>query len=72
MLKKHPSFYCQKACGEVGFSIEEWNEAYLYCVYNNLSKEETNKILHPELFTCESQCFNCMAIVGERRLKTNQ
>ena len=24
-------FYCQKVCGDVNFSIEEWNKAFKYC-----------------------------------------
>jgi hypothetical protein len=54
------------------FSIDEWNKAFKFCIDNNLSEEETNKILHPEMFPCEKQCFDCIAIVGERRIKTQQ
>lgn len=24
-------FYCQKVCGDVNFSIKEWNKAFKYC-----------------------------------------
>lgn len=64
------NFYCQKECGEVGFSIDEWNKAFQYCIDNNLSKEQTNKVLYGE--PCSIQCFDCMAIVGERRCKTKK
>lgn len=63
------SFYCQNLCGDIDFSIDEWNEAFKYCNDNNLSEEETKKILRPG--GCKEQCFACMAIVGERRNKTN-
>jgi hypothetical protein len=62
-------FFCAHlTCEE--FDIKEWNVAYKYCLDNNLSEAETNAILHPP--ACEKQCFNCMAIVGERQLKTKQ
>jgi hypothetical protein len=61
------NFYCQQKCGEVDFSIDEWNKAFKYCIDNNLSEEEINKILDGE--PCENQCFDCMAIVGERKKK---
>lgn len=63
-------FYCQKLCGEEGFSIEEWNEALRYCNDAGVKGIERDKILNPEKFPCKEQCFSCMAIVGERRLKT--
>lgn len=61
------NFYCQQKCGEVNFSIGEWNKAFQYCIDNNLSEEQTAKILDGE--SCEKQCFDCMAIVGETRKK---
>jgi len=61
------NFYCQQKCGEVGFSIDKWNEAFNYCVENNLSEEQINEIL--EGTPCEQQCFDCMAVVGETRMK---
>lgn len=61
------NFYCQQKCGEVDFSIDEWNKAFQYCIDNNLSDEETNKILDGE--PCDKQCLDCMAIVGETRNK---
>lgn len=64
--------YCQKVCGEVGFSIDEWNEAFKYCNDAGIEGIERDKILSPEKFPCTKQCFACMAIVGERRLKTKQ
>lgn len=60
------NFYCQIKCGEVGFSIEEWNEVYKSV--QGLSEEDQRKIL--DGIPCEEQCFACMAIVGERRNKT--
>lgn len=64
-------FYCQKVCGDVNFSIKEWNEAMKYCDGAGIEGIERDKILNPELFPCNEQCFSCMVIVGKRRLKTN-
>lgn len=64
--------YCQKVCGEVGFSIKAWNEALKYCNDNGIKGEERDKILHPEKYPCKEQCLSCMAIVAERRLKTQE
>ncbi len=64
-------FYCQKVTGE-GFSIAEWNEAFRYCNENNIEGEERDKILNPEMFPCGTQCFDCMAIVGERQSRTKK
>lgn len=61
------NFFCQQKCGEVDFSIDEWNKAFQYCIDNNLSEEQTNKILDGE--PCKKQCFDCMAIVGDTRKK---
>lgn len=65
-------FYCQNACGEVGFSIDEWNKAY--DEVKDLGEDIIKAVLHPN--PCwedgKPQCFACMAIVGERRNKTKQ
>jgi hypothetical protein len=63
------NFYCQKACGEVDFSIEEWNKAFNEV--KDMSEEIRNIILHPKPCWEEGkeQCFACMAIVGETRNK---
>lgn len=63
-------FYCQNICGEVGFSIHEWNNALDYCDNAGIVGIDRDKILHPEKLPCAEQCFSCMAIVGERRNKT--
>ncbi len=65
-MTKH-NFYCQKKCGEVNFSIDEWNKAFDYCMKNNLSEKNMSEIL--EGTPCEIQCFDCMATVGETRKK---
>jgi hypothetical protein len=59
------NFYCQIRCGEVGFSIDEWNKAY--DEVKDMSEEIQKMVLHPE--PCKEQCFACMAIVGETRAK---
>jgi len=65
-------FYCQNLCGQEDFDIEEWNKALKYCNDANIKGIERDKILHPEKFPCERQCFSCIAIVGDRRLKTKK
>lgn len=62
--------YCQKVCGEVEFSIDDWNNESAALDLTNLSEEEKNEILFPSV--CEKQCFDCMAIVGSRRIRTKQ
>lgn len=68
------NFYCKKACGDPDFSIAEWNRKYNLAVDMGLSEVEKDKLLDDRQFglqiLCEEQCFDCMAIVGERRNKT--
>lgn len=63
------NFYCQKKCGFVDFSIEEWNKANQFCKKAGITGIEQDKILHPELFPCEKQCDDCMNIVLETQKK---
>jgi len=58
-------FYCQKVCGDAEFSIDEWNEQFALC--NELGIEMPEE---PE--PCTTQCFKCIAIVGEQRIKTKK
>lgn len=60
--------YCQKVCGEIDFSINEWNETSKALDLTDMSEDEKNEILFPP--ACKSQCFDCMAIVGARRKET--
>lgn len=62
------NFYCQQLCGEVGFSIKEWNKSYIEINKMQISEVEKRKLIDGE--PCVEQCFACIAIVGERRLKT--
>ncbi len=55
-------FYCQNIVGDINFSIEEWNKQFKICC--------DLEIEIPEAKTCTTQCFECMVIVGERRIKT--
>ncbi len=64
------NFYCQIKCGEVGFSIEEWNKAYKEIQQMPISEAEKQKLIHPD--PCEKQCFDCIAIVGETRNNTER
>lgn len=64
------NFYCQQKCGEVGFSIKEWNKAYKEIMSMPISDHEKQKLIHGE--QCTSQCFDCMAIVGETRIKNSK
>jgi hypothetical protein len=61
------NFYCQQKCGEVDFSIEEWNKAFREIISMGLTKAEEDKLLNGE--PCKKQCFDCIAIVGATRLK---
>jgi len=62
------SFYCQKKCGDVDFSIDEWNNAFKMCIDMGLSEKEMSKILEGD--PCKTQCDACACIVGEQRIKT--
>lgn len=56
-------FYCQKVVGDANFSITEWNEQFKLC--NDLGID-----MPPEPEPCTEQCFECLSIVGARRMKT--
>lgn len=62
-------FYCQNVVGDANFSIDEWNKAYEDV--KNKSEEIQRLVLDPPP-PCEKQCFDCIAIVGERRNKTQE
>lgn len=64
------NFYCQIKCGEVDFSIDQWNESYKQIMAMPISDEGKDKLINPE--PCKEQCFSCVVVVGERRLKTKQ
>ena len=68
-LTPKAKFYCQNTCGTIGFSIDEWNETDKALNKIALSEKEKNKILFPP--HCNNQCFDCLAIVGERQCKTS-
>lgn len=72
MFAKKLHFYCQNLCGQIDFSIDEWNEAFDFCEKAGITGVERDKILHPEKFPCATQCLSCITIVGERRLKTKE
>lgn len=59
-------FYCQNVCGDVDFSIDEWNK--VYDEVKNMS-EEIQRLVLDDPPPCKEQCFACMAIVGETRKK---
>ena len=62
------NFYCQNVCGDLNFSIDEWNKAYQEV--KDKSEEIQRLVLDPPV--CNKQCFDCMAIVGERRTRTQE
>jgi len=64
-MKKN--FYCQNKCGEVNFSIDEWNRNYKEIESMPISQSEKDKLIHGE--PCTEQCFDCMAVVEETREK---
>jgi hypothetical protein len=61
------NFYCIKESGG-NFSIDEWCDTASALEKTNLSEQQKNTILFPP--KCKEQCFDCMAIVGERQLRT--
>ncbi len=61
------NFYCQAKCGHENFSIEEWNKADKEIELMPISENEKDKLRHPD--PCKSQCFDCIAIVGDTRIK---
>ena len=63
-------FYCQNLVGDENFSIDEWNRVHNEIKDLGLSEKEENLILFGTGECCKEQCFSCMAIVGERKLKT--
>lgn len=62
------NFYCQQKCADVDFNIDKWNEAFKTCIDLNLDEKSTAEILEGK--ECDKQCFDCMAIIGNRRIKT--
>ena len=66
------AFYCKKVCGDGSFSIEQWNKDFRMCNDLGIEGDERNKILHPDMFPCETQCDDCACIVGEQMGKTKE
>ena len=64
------NFYCQIKCVSPTFSIDEWDKSYKEIESMPISEAEKKKLLFPE--PCKEQCFDCISIVGERRLKTQK
>jgi hypothetical protein len=67
--------YCQQVSGWLDFSIEAWNKMNTQLDAMGVSEAGKRKImLEKRLATsglpCKEQCFECLAIVGERRKKT--
>jgi len=62
-------FYCQNICGDDNFSIDEWNKAF--DEVKDKSEEIQRLVLDPPP-PCNEQCFDCIAIVGEQRKKTQK
>lgn len=68
------SFYCRKISGAEDFSIDEFNKISAELEETNLSEKEKFRILFPPKCDaqCYAQCFDCLADVGERRIKTQK
>jgi hypothetical protein len=58
------NFYCKNICGDPDFSIEQWHEQMLNCLKAGIKM--------PSDVKCTEQCFDCMAIVGERQKQTKE
>lgn len=62
------NYYCQQKCGFEDFDIHE-HDALLKEVWAMpITNDEMEKIINGE--PCKKQCFDCMAIVGKRRIET--
>ena len=63
------NFYCRQKTGEVTSDPEYWK--YVDEIWKmDIPESEKRKLMDgPE---CKEQCFDCMAIVGERRIKTQK
>ena len=57
------NFYCKKVCGDPDFSIDQYNQD------NKVLTDDQMTEKYHERPMCESQCFDCMAIVGKTRIK---
>lgn len=58
------NFYCKDKQGDIVMTSK------LMRILDNMTEEERIDLLGPE--PCRKQCFDCMAIVGERQLKTKE
>ena len=63
-------FHCRKINGGPEFFITEWNDVYNGLVISGASEKKMQTILNPP--QCKKQCFDCIADVGERRIKTQK
>ena len=63
------TFYCKIHTGSME-SINEWNDVEESLRHTNLSEQEKSAILFPSV--CTKQCFDCLAEVGETRMKTQK
>jgi len=69
MSDKSNNFYCQKNCGEVDFSIEEWNKAQEEM--KTLTPEQLDFVMQPETI-CQEQCADCIRVVTETRISNRK
>lgn len=60
------NFYCQNICGDVNFSIDEWNKTYMEV--KDMSEEIQRLVLDPPP-RCEKQCSACLDIVFNTQIK---
>lgn len=56
------NFYCKNYKGEIVMTPK------LMLMLESMTEKERIDLLGPD--PCKEQCFDCMAIVGERRIKT--
>ena len=65
------NFYCKRACCSDDWTIEEFNNE-LELLHKGLIKEEEFNYKYHNIPPCTEQCFDCMAIVGETRIKNKK
>ncbi len=64
------NFYCQIRCGEVDFSIDEWNRAYNEVQKMPISEAAKDKLIHPD--PCKAQCDACINVVLDTKAKNKE
>jgi hypothetical protein len=60
------NFYCKRACCGEDWSIKDYNADNKILTDRQMEEKYHNRT------PCKTQCFDCMAIVGETRIKNRK